>query len=119
RMVTMFRFALGGCRSGTPENFPGTTPKKEREFYAVQRSLSKRSCPAQHASGENRGFRPRPPLAAAGHAHVPALWVHARWQTALERSQQLPKAAALHALHHPLHLQELLHQPVDVLNLHP
>jgi len=38
---------------------------------------------------------------------------------ALEGTHQLAQLAALHALHHPLHLHELLQQPVHVLHLGP
>src|ERR1700730_10083383 len=68
-------------------------PKKERGFYATCESCASFStCLA--ATRE-----------AGGHA-------------ALKGAHELLQPPALHALHDALHLQELLQQPVHVLNLH-
>src|SRR3979411_1322711 len=67
-------------------------PKKERGFYATCKSCA--SFPTQPPPGK--------------------LWRPA----ALEGAHELAQPAALHALHDALHLQELLQQPVHVLNLH-
>src|SRR4030088_503628 len=68
-------------------------PKKERGFYATCKSCA--------------SFSTWPPPGK--------LWRPA----ALERAHELAQPAALHALHDALHLQELLQQPVHVLDLHP
>src|SRR3979411_2136684 len=67
-------------------------PKKERGFYATCKSCA--------------SFSTCPPPGK--------LWRPA----ALERAHELAQPAALHALHDALHLQELLQQPVHILDLH-
>src|SRR6185437_7521984 len=54
-----------------------------------------------------------------GTSMSPVLRGHAAGrQAALHRTEQPLQAPALHALHHPLHIEELLHQPIHILNLH-
>src|SRR5256885_6030966 len=69
-------------------------PKKERGFYATYESCASFSTwPGRHLGKLRR-------------------------QAALERAHELLQPPALHAFHDALHLQELLQQPVHVLNLH-
>src|SRR5689334_8081106 len=75
-------------------------PKKERGFYA--------RCESGASFSTNSGPQPR---SAAGEA-----W---RQAAPFESTHQGSQAPALHALHDPLHLLELLEQAVDVLNLNP
>src|SRR6185437_2817018 len=89
-MVTMFRFALDGCWMVPLQGHPKKSADSTR--FSIGFKVE---------AGESLGRR------------------EPRRKTALERAEQALQPPALHALHHPLHLEELLHQPVDVLDLDP
>src|SRR5579863_9865536 len=107
-MVTMFRFALDGCRSDSTAGrrtrsgrAPGESPQKRARILRVSECAFK-------AKAKSGAF-----ASAIGSG------AHARRQTALQGPEHTLQPSPLHALHHPLHAQELLHQPVDILNLYP
>src|SRR6185437_7578359 len=96
-MVTMFRFALDGCRV-TP--LPDAT--RPAPWSHPKKRANSTRFPGCFKVEERGSLGRREPGG----------------QTALEGPEQALQPTALHALHHPLHLEKLLHQPVDVLDLH-